>query len=50
MKEQIKRLNRAFINGDLDNSAYVAEAYKLLRGMDWQKRIQYENMLFAVPK
>lgn len=47
MKARIKRLNALFIDGMIDNTTYAAEAAKLLRPLDWQRRLQFENMLFT---
>jgi hypothetical protein len=47
MKEQIKRLNRQFVAGEISEEKYREEARKLLQPVNWLHRIQFENMLFV---
>lgn len=47
MKSRILALNVLFINNEIDLATYKAMAEKILRTLDWQRRIQYENLLFA---
>ena len=47
MKEQIKRLNRQFVAGEITAEVYRDAARKLLQCVDWMHRIQFENMLFV---
>ena len=47
MKAQISRLNAMYVDGVCTYEFYKIEVEKLLRFVDWQKRIQFENMLFT---
>ena len=47
MKAKITRLNALYASGGIDCIEYKTRAMRLLAPMDWQKRIQYENMLFT---
>ena len=47
MKARITRLNASYVNGKISYDQYRAEARKLLMPLDWQRRIKYENTLFA---
>jgi len=47
MKEQINRLNRQFVAGEITEEVYRAEARKLLQCVNWMHRIQFENMLYT---
>lgn len=46
MKAKINGLNRRILNNAISFDEYRRAAEKLLRSLDWQKRIQYENMLY----
>lgn len=47
MKAKITRLNSLYVSGCIDCIEYKKQAHILLDPMDWQRRIQYENMLLA---
>lgn len=44
MKAKILRLNAAYTQGKLDYESYKAKVKALLRTLDWQTSIQYQNM------
>lgn len=46
MKAKIRGLNRLYADSRISFNEYRREAERLLRNLDWQKRIQYENMLY----
>lgn len=47
MKAKIRGLNRLFLNSTISLDEYRRQAEKLLRSLDWQKRIQFENLLLV---
>lgn len=46
MKTKINALNRLLLDSAISIDDYRWEAEKLLRRLDWQARIQYDNMLY----
>lgn len=47
MKAKIKGLNRLYCESTISYESYRREAERLLRNLDWQKRIQFENLLLV---
>jgi len=47
MKSAIRKLNAQYVAGKMDYAAYIGAASCLLAGLDWQRAIQYRNMLLA---
>lgn len=47
MKAIINKLNARYAMGSISFSTYCAEAKFSLRNLDWQQRLQYENMLLV---
>jgi hypothetical protein len=45
-QKQILSLNTQLINSEIALDDYRKMAEALLRGMDWQKRIQLDNLIF----
>ena len=46
MKSQISALNAAYASGEITIEQYEAQAKRLLRPLDWQRRIKYANLLY----
>jgi hypothetical protein len=47
MKRHIQALNTQLINDEISLAQYVSECNSALRGLDWQKKIQFQNMMFS---
>lgn len=45
MKAKIRGLNRLYAESRISFDEYRRKVENLLCGLDWQKRIQYNNML-----
>ena len=46
-KTIIKALNHAYVHGDIDLTTYRNNIEHTLQGMDWQHRLQFDNMTLA---
>jgi hypothetical protein len=47
MKTKILALNKALFDGTIDEVQYKAASDRLLCRLDWQKQIQFRNMLYV---
>jgi len=46
MKAKIKALNAAYAAGEISDTIYRVKAKCVLSALDWQRQIEYKNMLY----
>lgn len=46
MRKKTEGLNRLFLSAAISLDEYQTQAERLLCKLDWQKRIQFDNMLY----
>jgi len=46
MKARIKALNAAYEAGTISVESYRVKARSMLSALDWQSKVQYENLLY----